>query len=52
MENVGLLPVENYRTKLENYIDEKYDQIAIKNLKEKYSIKSNNNFPQVIKGMK
>ena len=35
MENVRLLPVENYRTKLENYIDEKYDQIAIKYLKEK-----------------
>ena len=35
MENVRFLPVENYRTKLENYINEKYDQIAIKYLKEK-----------------
>ena len=31
----GLLSVENSRTKLENYIDEKYDQVAIKYLKEK-----------------
>ena len=35
MENVRPLSVENSRTKLENYIDEKYDQAAIKYLKEK-----------------
>ena len=35
MENVRPLSVENSRTKLENYIDEKYDQEAIKYLKEK-----------------
>ena len=35
MENVRPLSVENSRTKLENYIDEKYDQVAIKYLKEK-----------------
>ena len=35
MENVRPLSVENYRTKLENYIHEKYDQVAIKYLKEK-----------------
>ena len=35
MKNVRLLSVENSRTKLENYIDEKYDQAAIKYLKEK-----------------
>ena len=33
MENVRPLSVENSRTKLENYIDEKYDQVAIKYLK-------------------
>ena len=44
MENVRLLPVENYRTKLENYIDEKYDQIAIKYLKEKISNKVKQQF--------
>ena len=36
MENVRSLSVENSRTKLENYTDEKYDQIAINYLKEKY----------------
>ena len=35
MENVRSVSVENSRTKLENYIDEKYDQVAIKYLKEK-----------------
>ena len=35
MENVRPLSVENSRTKLENYIDEKYDLVAIKYLKEK-----------------
>ena len=35
MKNVRPLSVENSRTKLENYIDEKYDQVAIKYLKEK-----------------
>ena len=35
IENVRPLSVENSRTKLENYIDEKYDQVAIKYLKEK-----------------
>ena len=35
MENVLPLSVENSRTKLENYIDDKYDQVAIKYLKEK-----------------
>ena len=35
MENARPLSVENSRTKLENYIDEKYDQVAIKYLKEK-----------------
>ena len=35
MENVRPLSVKNSRTKLENYIDEKYDQVAIKYLKEK-----------------
>ena len=35
MENVRPLSVENSLTKLENYIDEKYDQVAIKYLKEK-----------------
>ena len=34
MENVRPLSVENSRTKLENYIDEKYDLVAIKYLKE------------------
>ena len=36
MENVRPLSVENSRAKLENYIDEKCDQVAIKYLKEKY----------------
>ena len=35
IENVRLLSVENSHTKLENHIDEKYDQVAIKYLKEK-----------------
>ena len=35
MENVRPLSVENSHAKLENYIDEKYDQVAIKHLKEK-----------------
>ena len=35
MENVQLLSVGNSRKKLENYIDEKYDQATIKYLKEK-----------------
>ena len=35
MENVRPLSVENYRTNLEIYIGEKYDQAAIKYLKEK-----------------
>ena len=35
MKNVRPLSVENSRTKLENCIDEKYDQAAIKYLKEK-----------------
>ena len=35
MENVRLLSVKNSRTKLENYIDEKYNQATIKYLKEK-----------------
>ena len=35
MVNARPLSVENSRTKLENYIDEKYDQVAIKYLKEK-----------------
>ena len=35
MENVRPLSVENACTKLENYINEKYDQVAIKSLKEK-----------------
>ena len=35
MENVRSVSVENSRTKLENYIDEKHDQVAIKYLKEK-----------------
>ena len=30
-----LVSVDNSRTKLENFIDEKYDQVAIKYLKEK-----------------
>ena len=34
MKNVRPLSVENSRTKLENYIDEKYDLVAIKYLKE------------------
>ena len=33
--DVRPLSVENSHTKLENYIDEKYDQVAIKYLKEK-----------------
>ena len=37
MENVLPVSVDNSRTKLENYIDEKYDQVAIKYLKEKIS---------------
>ena len=35
MENVRPVSVENHRTKLENYIDEKYDQVAVKCFKEK-----------------
>ena len=35
MENVRPLSVENFRTKLENYVDEKYDQVATKHLKGK-----------------
>ena len=35
MENVGPVSVENSHTKLENYIDETYDQVARKYLKEK-----------------
>ena len=34
MENVWPLSVDNSRTKLENYIDKKYGQVAIKYLKE------------------
>ena len=34
MENVRPLSVENSVEKLKNYIDEKYDQVAIKYLKE------------------
>ena len=36
MENVRHVSVDNSRTKLENYINEKYGQVAIKYLKEKY----------------
>ena len=35
MENVLPVSVDNSRTKLENRIDEKYDQVAINYLKEK-----------------
>ena len=35
MENVRPLSVKNSRTRLENYIGEKYDQVAINYLKEK-----------------
>ena len=35
MENVLPVSVENHRTKLENSIDEKYDQVAVKCFKEK-----------------
>ena len=35
MENVLPVSVNNSSTKLENHIDEKYDQVAIKHLKEK-----------------
>ena len=35
MENVRPLSVKNSGAKLENHIDEKYDQVAIKYLKEK-----------------
>ena len=35
MENVRSLSVKNSGAKLENHIDEKYDQVAIKYLKEK-----------------
>ena len=34
-ENIRPVSVENSRTKLENHIDEKYDQLAINYLKEK-----------------
>ena len=36
MVSVWPLSVENSRTKLKNYIDEKCDQVVIKYLKEKY----------------
>ena len=52
MENVRPLSVENSHTKLENYIDEKYDQIAIKSLKEKILNEVKQQFHQVIKGIK
>ena len=35
MGNIRPVSVEISRTKLENYIDEKYDQVAIKYLKQK-----------------
>ena len=35
MENVLLVSVDNSRAELKNYVDEKYDQVAIKYLKEK-----------------
>ena len=35
MANVLPASVDNSNTKLENYIDEKYDQVTIKYLKEK-----------------
>ena len=35
MENVRPLSVKNSRTRLENYIGEKYDQVAINYLKKK-----------------
>ena len=44
MVNVRPLSVDNSRTKLENYIDEKYDQVAIKYLKEKTLIEVKQKF--------
>ena len=35
MENVLLVSVDKSRAELKNYVDEKYDQVAIKYLKEK-----------------
>ena len=52
MKNVPPVLVDNSRIKLENYIDEKYDQVVIKYLKEKKQIMSNNNPLQVIKRIK
>ena len=39
MENERSLSVKNCHTKLENYIDEKYDKVAINYLKKKIYIK-------------
>ena len=52
MENVLAVSVDDSHTKLENYIDEKYGQVSIKYLKEKKLMRSNNNSPQIIKGIK
>ena len=45
MENVLLVSVDNSRTKLENYINKKSHQVAIKCLKEKTLNDFNNNSP-------
>ena len=52
MENVLAVSVDDSHTKLENYIDEKYGQVSIKYLKEKKLMRSNNNSPEIIKGIK
>ena len=44
MVNVRPLSVDNSRTKLENYIDKKYNQVAIKYLKEKILIEVKQKF--------
>ena len=51
-ENVLAVSVDDSHTKPENYIDEKYGQVSIMYLKEKKLMRSNNNSPQIIKGIK
>ena len=52
MENVQPLSVKIFRTKLENYFDEKYDQVAINYLKEKILNKVKQQFSPSNQGYK
>ena len=52
MKNVRPLSVKIFRTKLENYFDEKYDQVAINHLKEKILNKVKQKFSPSNQGYK